>query len=303
VDVLRTPDERFADLPDFPYAPSYVHVSAGGGASTLRVAYLDEGPADAPPVLLLHGEPSWSFLYRHVIPPLVDAGQRVVVPDLVGFGRSDKPAEQRDHTYARHVDWMAAALFDQLDLTGITYFGQDWGGLIGLRLLARDPDRFARVVVANTGLPNGEQTPPAAFTAWQRFAATAETFPTGHIVNGGCDRDLTPDEIAAYDAPFPDPSYEAGPRVLPSLVPMSPDDPAVPDQRAAWGVLTGFERPFVTAFSDRDPITAGGDRPFRKLVPGAQDQPHETLVGGGHFLQEDVPGEVARVILDAIARG
>lgn len=303
MDVLRTPDERFADLPDFPYDPHYVDVSAGGGASTLRVAYLDEGPADAPPVLLLHGEPSWSFLYRHVIPPLVDAGQRVVAPDLVGFGRSDKPALQEDHTYARHVEWMAAALFDHLDLTDITYFGQDWGGLIGLRLVAHDPDRFARVIVANTGLPNGEQTPPEAFTAWQRFAATAETFPTGHIVNGGCVRDLTAAEIAAYDAPFPDPTHEAGPRVMPSLVPMSPDDPAVPDQRAAWQVLTRFERPFVTAFSDRDPITAGGDRPFRKLVPGAQGQPHETLAGGGHFLQEDVPGEVARVILEAIARG
>lgn len=299
--TLRTPDEAFADLPDFAFEPHYVEVDDGEGG-TLRVAHLDEGPADAAPVLLMHGEPTWSFLYRHVIPTLVDAGHRVVAPDLVGMGRSDKPTEQSDHTYARHVEWMRQALFDRLDLRDITYFGQDWGSLIGLRLVAADPDRYARVAIGNGGLPTGHGPASEAFLAWQKFSQETEHFPVGAIINGGCTTDLTPEVIAAYDAPYPDDSYKAAVRVFPTLVPTSSDDPATPDQEAAWRVLERFEKPFLLCFSDSDPITRGGDAPFRAKVPGAQGQPHTTIEGGGHFLQEDRGPELGRVIDDFIVR-
>jgi haloalkane dehalogenase len=296
--VLRTPDDRFVGLPDFPFEPHYATISDG----TLRVHYLDEGPRDAAPVLLLHGEPSWCFLYRHMIPALVAAGHRVVAPDLVGFGRSDKPSEQSDYTFGRHVDWMAELLFDQLDLRDITFFGQDWGGLVGLRLVGAAPERYARVVVGNTGLPTGDNPPNKAFLAWQNFSQTSPQFPIGMIVNGGCTTDLAPDVIAAYDAPFPDDTYKAGARIFPSLVPTSTDDPARADNLAAWEVLERFERPFLCAFSDADPVSKGGERAFIGRVPGTAGQPHTTIEGGGHFLQEDRGPELASVIIDFIAR-
>jgi haloalkane dehalogenase len=301
VEVLRTPDEHFADLPGFPYQPRYVEVDDGDGGA-LRIAYVEDGPGDGEPVLLLHGEPSWSFLYRRVIPVLAQAGLRVVAPDLVGFGRSDKPARQEDHTYARHVAWLRAALFDRLDLRGVTLVGQDWGGLLGLRLVAEHPDRFARVVAANTGLPTGDHPMSEAFLAWQRFAATAERFDVGRIVQNGTVTELPPEVVAAYDAPFPDARYQAGARAFPSLVPTRPDDPASAANRAAWAVLAGFDKPFLTAFSDGDPITGGGDRVFQKAVPGARGQGHVTLTGGGHFLQEDVGPELGRVVAGFVAR-
>ena len=296
MEVLRTPDERFAALPEFPYEPRYVEVDGG-----LRVAYVDEGLADGAVVLLLHGEPSWSFLYRRMIPVLAGAGLRVVAPDLVGFGRSDKPARREDYSYARHVGWMREALFDGLDLRDVTLVGQDWGGLIGLRLVAEHADRFARVVVANTGLPTGDQPMTDAFLAWQRFALESPRFEVGRIVSNGSGTPLAPEVVAAYDAPFPDDSYTAGARAFPALVPTRPDDPAAADNRAAWEALTRWEKPFLTAFSDGDPITGGGERVFQKLVPGAQGMPHTTLRGGGHFLQEDVGPDLARVVVDLIA--
>jgi haloalkane dehalogenase len=299
--TVRTPDERFADLPGYPFAPHYTEIDDLDGGR-LRVHHLDEGPTDGPVVLLMHGEPTWSYLYRNVVPTLVAAGHRVIVPDLVGFGRSDKPTEQTDYTYARHVEWMRQVLFDHLDLTGITFFGQDWGGLVGLRLVALAPERYAAVVIGNTGLPTGRGPASDAFLAWQRFAATTEHFPIGAIINGGCTTDLAPEVIAAYDAPFPDDTYTAGARVFPSLVPTTPDDPATPDNDAAWEVLSQFDKPFLLAFSDSDPITRGGDAPFRAKVPGAQGQPHTTIVGGGHFLQEDRPDDVARAILTVTGR-
>lgn len=300
--TLRTPDDRFADLPGYPFEPHYVSIADGEGGE-LRVHYLDEGPADANPVLLLHGEPSWSYLYRTMIPVLVAAGHRCVVPDLVGFGRSDKPTEQRDYTYARHVAWMREALFDRLDLRNITFFGQDWGGLVGLRLVAADPDRFDRLVVGNTGLPTGDATPNDAFLNWQRFSRESPVFPIGGIVNGGCTTDLAPEVIAAYDAPFPDDSYKAGARIFPSLVPTGVDDPARPDQHAAWEVLGRFDRPVLCTFSDRDPVTAGGAKAFLRGVPGTEGQPHVTIEGAGHFLQEDRGPELAAVIAAFIAAG
>jgi haloalkane dehalogenase len=268
---------------------------------TLRVHYLDEGPADAPPVLLLHGEPSWAFLYRKMVPVLVAAGHRVVVPDLVGFGRSDKPTEQSDYTYARHVDWMAQVVFGHVDLRDATFFGQDWGGLVGLRLVTREPDRFARVVVGNTGLPTGDRTPTEAFLAWQKFSQESPQFPIGRIVAGGCAVPPGDDVVAAYDAPFPDDSYKAGARIFPSLVPTGPDDPAAADNRAAWEVLRAWEKPFLIAFSDQDPITKGGERAFLG-IPGVQGNDPVTIEGGGHFLQEDKGPELAAVIVDFIAR-
>ena len=297
--ILRTPEERFAALPDFPYAPVYVTFDSEDGEA-LRVAVVDEGPADGEVVLLLHGEPSWSFLYRRMIPVLTAAGLRVVAPDLVGFGRSDKPADRADYTYARHVEWMRQALFDGLGLTDLTLVGQDWGGLIGLRLVAEHPDRFARVVAANTFLPTGDRPPGEAFLRWQRFARESPRFDAGWVVAGATATELPPDVVAAYDAPFPDDTYKAGARAFPELVPTAPDDPAAAANRAAWEVLTRWEKPFLTAFSDGDPITAGGDRAFQQRVPGAQGMPHTTL-RGGHFLQEDAGPELARAVADLIA--
>ncbi|MGY1720934.1 haloalkane dehalogenase [Blastococcus sp. SYSU DS0552] len=300
MEILRTPDERFTGLPDFPYEPRYVEVDDGEGGR-LRVAYVDEGPADGETVLLLHGEPSWSFLYRRLIPVLVDAGLRVVAPDLVGFGRSDKPVDRAAYTYARHVEWMRQALLDELGLRDVTLVGQDWGGLIGLRLVAENPDRFPRVVVANTGLPTGDQKMSEAFLAWQRFSQESPEFQIGRIVGNGTVGGLAPEVVAAYDAPFPDDRYTAGARQFPALVPTSPDDPAAAANRAAWEVLSRWEKPFLTAFSDGDPITGGGERVFQKLVPGAHGMPHTRLAGGGHFLQEDVGPELARVVVDLVA--
>jgi len=299
MNALRTPDERFAGLPDFPFAPHYVEVEDGEGGR-LRVHYLDEGRPDAPAVLLMHGEPSWSFLYRKMIPVLVDAGLRTVAPDLVGFGRSDKPDAQDDYTYARHVEWMRAALFDQLDLRDATLVGQDWGGLIGLRLVAENPDRFARVVAANTGLPTGDQKMSDAFLAWQRYSQETPVFHVGGIVSGGCTTKLAPEVIAAYDAPFPDDSFTAGARRFPMLVPTSPNDPAAPANREAFAALTAWKKPLLTAFSDKDPVTAGFDRVLQGAVPGAAGQPHTVIEGGGHFLQEDKGEQLARVVVDFV---
>jgi haloalkane dehalogenase len=296
LEVLRTPDDRFADLPGYPFEPHYLQLSGG-----LRVHYLDEGPADPAPVLLMHGEPSWSYLYRTMIPVLVAAGHRCIAPDLVGFGRSDKPADPGDYSYQRHVDWMSEAIFDRLGLTDITLVGQDWGGLIGLRLVAAQPDRFSRVVAANTGLPTGDIPLSEAFMRWQRFARESPTFQIGRIIGNGTVSDLPADVVAAYDAPFPDDSYKAGARSFPSLVPTTPDDPAHDANIAAWDVLLAFDKPFLCAFSDSDPITSGAEGMFIGRVPGTAGQPHTTIKGAGHFLQEDRGEELARVIASFVA--
>ncbi|MGW1895154.1 haloalkane dehalogenase [Streptomyces sp. NPDC002004] len=296
--VLRTPDDRFTKLPDFPFDAHYVEIDGG-----LRVHYLDEGPRDGEVVLLMHGEPSWSFLYRKVIPVLVAAGHRCIAPDLVGFGRSDKPADPAAYTYQRHVDWMSEAVFDRLGLSGITFFGQDWGGLIGLRLLAARPELYSRAVVANTGLPTGAERPTDAFLTWQRFSRESPDFPIGHIVSTGCVNALDDDVVAAYDAPFPEDIYKAGARIFPSLVPTSPDDPSHAANTAAWRVLDRFDNPFLCAFSDSDPITRGADSTFLTRVPGTGGQPHTTIEGAGHFLQEDKGEELAGVIAAFMHRG
>jgi haloalkane dehalogenase len=295
MNLLRTPDACFGKLPDWPYAARYVEVG------TVRVHYVDEGPRDAAPVLLLHGEPSWAFLYRKMIPVLVKDGHRVVAPDLVGFGRSDKPDRREDYTYERHVDWMKQVIA-RLDLRGVTLFCQDWGGLIGLRLVAEDTARFARVVASNTGLPTGDQNVPEAFRAWQAFSQNVPALPVGKIVQSGCARGLTPEVVAAYEAPFPEERYRAGARQFPMLVPTRPDDPASDANRRAWEVLGRFDRPFLTAFGDSDAVTRGADGVFQKRVPGAAGQPHVTLERAGHFIQEDAGPELAGIVSAFVAR-
>jgi haloalkane dehalogenase len=291
---------QFENLPDFPFTPRYVSVpAADGSGDELRVHYLDEGSSTAPPVLLMHGEPSWSYLYRLMIPILVDAGLRAIAPDLVGFGRSDKPASRHDYTYARHVAWMQSFL-RAIDPRDVTFVGQDWGGLIGLRLVAAEPERFARVVAANTFLPTGDTKTTDAFLAWRTFSQEVDVFPVGGIVNFGCTTDLTPEVVAAYDAPFPEEDFKAGARQFPMLVPTSPDDPESAANRAAWTVLEQYTKPFLCAFSDSDPITAGADRALRDRIPGCAELPHTTIVGGGHFLQEDRGPELARVVADFV---
>jgi len=298
--ILRTPDERFANLPGYSFQPHYLNVPDGEGGS-LGVHYVDEGPSTARPVLLLHGEPSWSYLYRKMIPIIAGAGHRAVAPDLVGFGRSDKPAERGDYTFQRHVDWMTSFV-EHLDLQEITLFGHDWGSLIGLRMVAEQPDRFARFVIGNGGLPAGDAPANEAFMRWQKFSQTSPTFDIGRIVQGATVTTLDDDVVAAYDAPFPDDSYKAGARIFPSLVPTTPDDPAAEANRRAWEVLQKWEKPFLTTFSDSDPVTKGGERPLQARIPGARGQPHTTITGAGHFLQEDKGEELAHVIVDFIAR-
>jgi haloalkane dehalogenase len=284
--TLRTPDERFAALPDFPYEPRYAQVSDDDG-DELRMAYVESGPADGPVVLLLHGEPSWSFLYRRVMPVLAEAGLRSVAPDLVGFGRSDKPALTSDHSYARHVEWVRALAFDTLDLHDATLVGQDWGGLLGLRLAAEHPERFARLVAANTGLPTGDQPMPDIWWSFRKAVEDAEQLDIGRFVASGCRTPLASEVIAAYDAPFPEESYKAGPRAMPRILPTSPEDPATVPNRAAWAQLSASQTPFLVAFSDSDPITGAMAPVFQRVMPGAQGREHPTILGAGHFLQED----------------
>ena len=291
VRVLRTPENRFAALPGFDYPPRYA--DAGG----LRMAYVEDGPPDGAPVLLLHGEPSWSFLYRTVLPVLASAGLRAIAADLIGFGRSDKPAEMADHTYARHVEWVRAFAFDTLGLSGITLVGQDWGGLIGLRLVAEHPGRFARVVAANTGLPTGDQQMPEVWLRFREVVRTAPTLGISRLVQSGCQHPLPDEVLAAYEAPFPDESFKAGPRAMPSLVPTTPDDPASAANRGAWTRLAAWDKPFLVAFSDRDPITGAMAPILERTVPGAV---RTVIDGAGHFLQEDAGERLGAAIVDFI---
>jgi haloalkane dehalogenase len=295
--VLRTPDARFEGLADWPFQPRYGEVTDADG-TRLRIHYVDEGPRDGATVLLMHGEPSWAYLYRKIIPGLTARGHRAIAPDLVGFGRSDKPAARDDYTYERHVAWMSAWLTG-LDLRDIVLFCQDWGGLIGLRLVAAFPERFRGLVLANTFLPTGGGM-SEGFKAWLEFSQTVPQMPIGGILKGGTTRDLSPEEIAAYDAPFPDETYKEGARQFPKLVPVTPEHASVAENRAAWKVLEAFDKPVVTAFSDNDPVTRGGDAQLQARIPGAKGQPHVTL-RGGHFLQEDSPDEIVEVI-DALIR-
>lgn len=327
--ILRTPDARFHNLPDFPFEPHYTNVPDGDGGQ-LRIHHLDEGSRDAEIILCLHGQPTWSYLYRHMIPILTEAGFRVLAPDLVGFGRSDKPAAREDFSYQRQVDWLTSWLLAN-EVRDATLVCQDWGGLIGLRLVAENPNHFSRIVVANTGLPTpgpvgqeridalhdfwqnkptpslpevmaalakpNPKSPEIAFAHWQKWTWESADLPVGMMIAGSLDgRTLTPEEIAAYDAPFPDPSFKMGPRAMPRQVPLLPDDPSVAANRAAWEVLAKWQKPLLCAFTDNDPVTRGADQRFREEVPGAEAQPHRTIQGGGHFLQEGRAEELAGAV-------
>ena len=310
--VFRTPDKRFENLKDYPFAPHYLEVDSKVGK--LRVHYIDVGPRDADPILLMHGEPSWSYLYRKMIPLLEAAGHRVIAPDLIGFGRSDKPAKRSDHSYPFHVDAMMQFV-TELDLKNITLFCQDWGSLIGLRLVTGAPDRFARVVAGNAALPAGpgedgvviggqwNQPDPKArlkfeegFMPWLKYSQTVPEFDCGLILQEATMRELTGAEMDAYRAPFPDERYAAGARVMPTLVRSQQAT-----NRKAWKVLGKFDKPFLTTFSDSDPVTKGGEKVFQKRVPGAKDQPHTIIKRAGHFLQEDASEQLATLINGLIA--
>ena len=348
--ILRTPDHRFEQLADYPFAPHYTTIQTADG-SELRIHHLDEGPSGAPLVLCMHGQPVWSYLYRKMVPCLTEAGMRVIAPDLPGYGKSDKPAAREDYSYERQVEWMGKWL-EHNDLSGITFFGQDWGGLIGLRLVVNHPDRFDRVVIANTGLPYNPDVPDEVvkdveafrasaptptllqmqkalrempgdqarkFAYWQKFCWENDDLPIGFMMsmmlsqgsnlsrvakfflhNLGVHSPFPDDLAKAYDAPFPDPSYKMGPRAMPSQVPTLPTSPSLAQQRKAWEFFDGFDKPFLCAFADNDPVTKGLDAQFKARVPGAKDLPHTTIKGGGHFVQENAPEQVAKVIVDLI---
>lgn len=299
--ILRTPEDRFANIPEFPYAPRYCEVSDDDGG-TLRVAWVQDGPDDGDPVLMLHGEPSWSFLYRKMIPVLAEAGYRVVCPDLVGFGRSDKPTRREDHTYARHVEWMRSCVFDVLDLQNVTLVGQDWGGLIGLRLAAENPERFSRIVVANTGLPTGDIPMPEVWWKFREAIQNTPTLEVGRFVQAGCRRPMSDAVRAAYDAPFPDDTYTVAARAMPGLIPTTPDDPAAPANRSAWAKLCESPKPMLVAFSDGDPITGGMSPIFQSQMQGAKGIDHPVIRDAGHFLQEDAGEELAGHIVDFLRK-
>ncbi|MFT7285982.1 MAG: haloalkane dehalogenase [Halieaceae bacterium] len=329
MEFKRSPDERFENLEDYPFAPNYLSIEDTQGGQ-LRIHYLDEGPADGDVVLLLHGQPAWSYLYRYMIPPLVAAGFRVIAPDLVGFGRSDKPTQMEDYTYARHVAWMSDWLV-QLDLNGITVFLQDWGSLIGLRLVTAFPERFSNVVLANGGLPTGmvpvEYAEPLkeayktlpvveveelgerfmdksgipGFLYWRKFCAESPDLEIGRIF-AGTSTSTRAAERHAYNAPFPDQSYMTGARRFPSLVPVFHDEPEVEENKAAWEVLRKFDKPFMLAFADNDPVTAGADRQFLAEVPGCQGVAHRTIENAGHFLQQDQPEQCVQALMDITGR-
>jgi haloalkane dehalogenase len=290
--LLRTPDERFEGLPDFPYEARYAQLD---GADGPRMAYVEAGPADGPPVLLLHGEPTWSFLWRRVLPVLADAGLRAIAPDLIGFGRSDKPADVDDHTYARHVEWVRAFAFDALDLRDLTLVGHDWGGLIGLRVATENPDRIARIVATNTGLPTGDQRMPDVWLRFRDAVRHAENLDIARLVRSGCRTTLSDEVLRAYDAPFPDPTFKAGAKAMPEIMPTEPDNPASEANRTAWQRLSEWPKPFLVAFSDSDPITSAMGPILHRVVPGSTSV---TIEGGGHFLQEDTGPALAKAIAE-----
>ena len=294
MNILHTPSEAFEGLHDYPFESNYMDIGDG-----LTIHYIDEGVASGPVVLLLHGEPSWSYLYRKMIPVFVKHGYRVLAPDLIGFGKSSKPTEQSDYTYAKHIHWMSI-WFIELGLTEVNLFCQDWGGMIGLRLVTKYPNHFSRVVVANTGLSTGDHSYPEAFLKWQKFSQTVEVLPVGKILQNSTVTELTEKEIAAYEAPYPDKSYMAGAKIFPSLVPTTPDNVESQNNREAWKILSNWEKPLLTLFSDSDPITKGGEKPFQKMVKGAQNQKHQVINGAGHFLQEDKGPEIAEIMIDFI---
>jgi haloalkane dehalogenase len=313
---LRTPDDRFQNLPGYPFAPHYVEVCSGA-RTPLRMHYVDEGPSEADPVLMVHGQPTWSYLYRKMIPVFAASGHRAIAPDLLGFGRSDKPTVKTDYTFERHIDWLHEFVV-ALDLRDITLIGQDWGGAIALGVLAREPDRFARVVAANTmlhtvdpdlagriawsnhGVGDSDACISEALLNWIAFSQRAPDFDASMAVGASTSTELDAKTLAAYDAPFPSPRYKAGVRQFPILIPITRSDPGAVINRATWKALADFDRPFLTAFADGDPGTTGWDTIFQERVPGAAGRPHTTIQNAGHFIQEDAGDRLAAIVVEFI---
>ncbi len=292
--MIKTPESQFTDLPDFNFEPHYTTVSAEG--VSVDMAWVEAG--EGPTVLLLHGEPSWSFLYRKMIPVLAAGGYRAVAPDLVGFGRSDKLPNTEDYSYTRHELWLRQCIDAIGGTDDMHLFCQDWGGLLGLRIAGQEPELFQTITAGNTFLPNGLMPFPKAFYKWREYSQTVDVFPVGQIIQRATVTELSEEIVAAYDAPFPDESYKAAARIFPSLVPAEEDNPEAVKNRKAWEGLMAYERPFLTTFSDSDPITKGADQILHAMIPGTKGQPHTIIEGGGHFLQEDCGEEIARYMLD-----
>lgn len=292
IPYLRTPDVCFENLPNYSFAPNYALLHDG-----LRMHYVDENKQQSQVIVLLHGEPSWSYLYRKMIPVLAAAGYRVIAPDLIGFGKSDKPTHAAHYTYAEHVKWVQELLTEHLSLSAFHLFMQDWGGLIGLRIVAAIPEKISSVAIANTGLPTGHEKVPEAFFQWRNLSQQLNPFPVSKIISMGVINALSPEELAAYDAPFPDENYKTGAKVFPLLVPVTPDDVASAANIAAWKILKEFSKPFLTLFSDSDPITSGGEKIWQQKIAGCKHQHHEIIQNAGHFLQEDKGEEIAAKII------
>ena len=285
---LKTPSSQFDNLADYPFGENYIDVADG-----MSMHYVDEGDKDTEVVLMLHGEPSWSYLYRKMIPTVVDAGYRAIAPDLIGFGKSDKPTEQSDYTYAKHLEWIEP-IFQKFDK--INLFIQDWGGLLGLRLVEKYASKINRIIIANTFLPSG-QAANEAFTNWQEFSQKVPEFPTSGVINMGTTSKLSNEVLAAYDAPYPNETYKAGARIFPMLVPTGKDNPETANNIKAWEYLKTFNKPVLTLFSDQDPIMNGFEKIFHKLVPGCKGMPHEIIENAGHFLQEDQGKVIAEKVV------
>lgn len=282
--ILKTPLKRFENLTEYPFEANYCNVSVD--ETELQMHYLDEGDKDSPVILMLHGEPTWSYLYRNMVKHAVENGFRVIVPDLIGFGKSDKFDSKAPYTYANFIQWITNFI-KKLALKNINLICQDWGGLIGLRVLAAESELFKNLVVANTFLPTGEEPMNEAFNNWQTFSQTVEVFPVSQIVQRGCKRELSEAERYAYDAPFPDESYKWGVRQFPLLVPTSTDNPESSNNKQAWLVLKSLSLPVLTVFGDSDPITKGADKAFQRMMKGCEGQPHAVLKNVAHFIQED----------------
>ena len=301
MEILRTPDERFAELEDYDFEPHYRDVTAADGTA-LRFHFIDEGPREAPPILLLHGNPSWSYLHRSMIRGLVARGHRVVALDLMGMGRSDKPTNTSDYSLANHVDWMGQWLVAE-DLRDITLYCQDWGGITGLNLLPVHGERFTRVIASNTGLPTGEGGGKAV-DRWLEFVASVDALPIGGLIQGGTTRTLTASELAAYEAPFPDGTYQASPMAFPFLIPVTPDNPGVPMCVDTWTHLETWTKPFLTVFGSQDQIAyqAGAHVRMQRSIPGAADLQHIVIEDANHFIQEDASDQLVDIIDAFIAQ-
>lgn len=287
--IIRTPEERFKNLPGYNFESNYVQITYD-----LRMHYVDEGEKDSPVILLLHGEPSWSYLYRKMIPKLVESGFRTIAPDLIGFGKSDKFTDQSAYSYRNHLDWLQVFI-DKLNLKEITLFCQDWGGLLGLRLVAAQPDNFVRVIASNTTLPTGQFEMPKSFMQWREFSRTSENFDIGKVIDGGTASELSAEVIAAYNAPFPTEEYKAGARIFPSLVPYLPEDSEALNNVKAWEILSEWKKPFLTIFGSEDTIMKGAEKLFKSIIPGCKGQAHQML-HAGHFIQEEKGEELAEAI-------